>query len=137
MLIRARYLSIFALPQKTHHYDDIPLFQVGAITLNIVTDVAPDQMIPHAETICTLFLAAINASDATGNVMTPVVYNTLCALANLAPYIQSEAAIKNAYQNLIPYIVKTLQVYAVNDGEKVKSTLSRHSPTILYILSFF
>lgn len=92
---------------------------MGSFTLNIITDVAPDQMLPHAETICNMFMAAITASDANGNVMTPVVYNILCSLANLAPYIQEQGTAKNTYGNLIPYMVKTLQVYAINDSDKV------------------
>lgn len=94
---------------------------MGSFTLNIITDTAPDQLVPHAETICNMFLAAINASDANGNVMTPVVYNILCALSNLAPFIQEQGNAKTTYQNLIPYVVKTLQVYAINDSEKVRN----------------
>lgn len=45
--------------------------------------------------------------------------NILCALANLAPFIQEQGNAKNTYQNLIPYVVKTLQVYAINDSDKV------------------
>lgn len=104
---------------ETHLSISLVFLQVASLTLNIITDVAPDQLVPHAETICNMFMAAINASDANGTVTTPVIFNILCALANLAPFIQEQSNAKSTYQNLIPYVIKTLQVYAINDAEKV------------------
>lgn len=93
--------------------------QLASGTLCTITDMAPDELVNHAEAICNMFMAAIAAADTNGNVGTPVVYNILCSLANLAPYIQNKSNAMTMYQNIIPYVIKTLQVYAVNDGDKV------------------
>lgn len=92
---------------------------MGSFALNIITDTAPDQMVPHTESICKMFQGAIVASNASGNVMNPLIYNLLCCLANLAPFLQEDGNAKNAYQSLIPFFINTLQVFAINDSDKV------------------
>uniref|UniRef100_A0A1L8DXJ5 Putative karyopherin importin beta 3 n=1 Tax=Nyssomyia neivai TaxID=330878 RepID=A0A1L8DXJ5_9DIPT len=88
--------------------NDANLSEIGANTLNILTDVAPDQFLPHLEAISRMFSAALAASESSGTMGNPVVYNILVALGNLVNCTEDSAQYKHVYQQLLPDITKAL-----------------------------
>ena len=91
---------------------DPHISELGSSTFSILTDVAPDQFIPHLETICSLFTQALVVTESSGNMANPVLYNILLAMAHLVPYIIGHNGAEHIYQTSVPYIVKALISFA-------------------------
>lgn len=66
---------------------DPRLSELGSSVFATLTDVAPDQFVPHIESICEMFSATMVATEASGNMVTPVVYNILLGMTYLVPFI--------------------------------------------------
>ena len=105
--VRFQVLSI-----KTNNLIVTLIFQLGSSTFSILTDVAPDQFVPHLETICGLFTQALVVTESSGNMATPVLYNILLAMAHLVPYIIGHNGAEHIYSTSVPYIVKALMSFA-------------------------
>lgn len=91
--------------------NDANLSEIGANTLNVLTDVAPDQFVPHLEAISGMFSAALAANESSGTLASPVIFNILVALGNLVSCSLENGQSKNVYQNLVPNITKALHAF--------------------------
>lgn len=93
--------------------------ELGSSIFATLTDVAPEQFVPHMESICEMFTAALVATEASGNMATPVIYNILLGMTYLVPFILGHNNAEHTYQKSIPLVIKSLQAFAVQDSEKV------------------
>lgn len=92
--------------------------ELGSSVFAVLTDIAPDQFLPHMESICEMFSAALVATDASGNMVTPVIFNIMEGMGHLVPFILGHNGAELCYQKSIPYVVKALQGFAVQQPEK-------------------
>lgn len=97
---------------------DSRLSELGSSVFSTLADIAPDQFIPHLESVTQMFTAAMVSNEASGSVVNPVIYNILVGMGHLVPFIIGHNSAEHAYQATIPYIVKALQGFAVHDPEK-------------------
>ncbi|XP_038117779.1 importin-4 [Culex quinquefasciatus] len=97
---------------------DPKLAEIGAATFATLTDTSPDQFIPHFENVCQLFSSALIATEASGNMCTPVVYYILQGMSHLVPFITGHPAAESTYQQSIPYVAKALVGFAQLDSFK-------------------
>uniref|UniRef100_A0A1B0EXU4 Importin N-terminal domain-containing protein n=1 Tax=Lutzomyia longipalpis TaxID=7200 RepID=A0A1B0EXU4_LUTLO len=107
--------------------NDANLSQIGANTLDILTEVAPDQFLPHLQAISEMFSAALAASERAGTMGNPVVYHILVALGNLVNCSEDNSQYKHIYQNLLPDITKALHALQGDPDKDIASVL----PTIV------
>uniref|UniRef100_A0AAG5D5I9 Importin N-terminal domain-containing protein n=1 Tax=Anopheles atroparvus TaxID=41427 RepID=A0AAG5D5I9_ANOAO len=94
---------------------DPKLSELGSSVFATLTDVAPDQFMPHIEMVCQLFSSALLATEATGNMATPVIYNILLGMSHLVPFIPGRQEVEQTYQDSIPYVLKALAAFAEQD----------------------
>lgn len=87
--------------------------ELGSSIFATLTDVAPDQFVPHMESVCEMFTAALVATEASGNMSSPVIFNILSGMTYLVPFILGHNAAEQTYQKSIPLIIKSLQAFAV------------------------
>ncbi|XP_061389190.1 importin-4-like [Musca vetustissima] len=87
--------------------------ELGSSIFATLTDVAPDQFVPHMESVCEMFTAALMATEASGNMSSPVIFNILTGMTYLVPFILGHNAAEQTYQKSIPLIIKSLQAFAV------------------------
>lgn len=87
--------------------------ELGSSIFATLTDVAPDQFVPHMESVCEMFTAALMATEASGNMSSPVIFNILSGMTYLVPFILGHNAAEQTYQKSIPLIIKSLQAFAV------------------------
>jgi len=73
--------------------NDPKLSELGSSTFSILTDIAPDEFIEHINSVCNMFTAALLATEANGNMATPVVYNILMGMAHLVPFVVGRNAV--------------------------------------------
>lgn len=92
--------------------------EMGSSIFSILTDIAPDQFLPHMEEICKMFSAALVATDASGNMVTPVIFNIMEGMGHLVPFILGHNGAEITYQKAIPYVVKALQGFAVQQPDQ-------------------
>jgi importin-4 len=92
--------------------------ELGSSTFAILTDIAPDQFVPHMEAICQMFTAALVATEASGNMTTPAIFNILLGMSHLVPFVLGNTAVEHTYQASVPYVVKALAGFAVQDSYK-------------------
>lgn len=92
--------------------------ELGSSIFAVLTDAAPDQFILHIDAICDMFSAALVATEASGNMVTPVIYNILQGMSNLVPFILGNTGAEQMYQKSIPYVIKALQGFAVQEPDK-------------------
>lgn len=94
--------------------------ELGSSIFATLADVSPDQFIPHMESICEMFTAALVATEASGNMATPVIFNIIAGMSFLVPFILGHNTAEHTYQKSIPLIIKSLQAFAVqSDTEQV------------------
>ncbi|XP_055703299.1 importin-4-like [Phlebotomus papatasi] len=101
--------------------NDANLSEIGANTLNVLTDVAPDQFVPHLEAISGMFSAALAANESSGTLASPVIFNILVALGNLVSCSLENGQSKNVYQNLVPNITKALHAFQSDPDQFVRA----------------
>ncbi|TMW53578.1 hypothetical protein DOY81_001342 [Sarcophaga bullata] len=87
--------------------------ELGSSIFATLTDVAPDQFVPHMESVCEMFTAALMATEASGNMSSPVIFNILSGMTYLVPFILGHNSAEQTYQKSIPLIIKSLQAFAV------------------------
>lgn len=111
--------------------------ELGSSIFATLTDIAPDQFLPHMESICEMFTAAMIATEASGNMATPVIYNIMLGMAYLVPFVLGHNSGEHTYQRLMPHIVKALQGFAVQDPQKfvkafdILENLADYAPKLL------
>lgn len=86
--------------------------ELGSAIFSTLADVAPDQFVPHMESVCEMFTAALLATEASGNMATPVIFNILSGMTYLVPFILGHNAAEQTYQKSIPLIIKSLRAFA-------------------------
>ncbi|KAI9587679.1 importin-4-like [Glossina fuscipes] len=87
--------------------------ELGSSVFAALADVAPDQFVPYMESVCEMFMAALTATEANGNMASPVILNILSGMTFLIPFILGHNAAEQTYQKAIPLIVKSLRAFAV------------------------
>lgn len=111
--------------------------EVGTAIFATLTSTAPDQFVPHIASVCQMFSAALVATEASGNMATPVILNILQGMSNLVPFILGHNNAEETYQKAIPYIVKALSAFAVQDADNfikgfdVLENLADYTPKLL------
>lgn len=117
--------------------EDVTQRETGTSIFATLTDTAPDQFIPHFDTICEMFSSALVAAEQVENMSTPVISNILLGMTNLIPFVLGHNNAEATYQKAIPYIVKALATFAVNDPDQfaksfdVLEGLADNTPTLL------
>lgn len=86
--------------------------ELGSSIFATLADAAPDQFIPHMESVCEMFTAALMVTEASGNMATPVIFNILTGMTSLVPFILGHNTAEQTYTKSIPLVVKTLQAFA-------------------------
>ncbi|CRL01971.1 CLUMA_CG015064, isoform A [Clunio marinus] len=111
---------------------------LGAETFATLTEAAPDQFIPHLETIGMFCSQAMIVSEQTNNLGNPVVFNLLMAMSHLVPFIIGHNVAEHVFTSSVPYVVKALHAFsAQNDEEKfidafdILENLADHAPKLL------
>uniref|UniRef100_A0A1A9W4X5 Importin N-terminal domain-containing protein n=1 Tax=Glossina brevipalpis TaxID=37001 RepID=A0A1A9W4X5_9MUSC len=92
--------------------------ELGSSVFAALADVAPDQFVPYMESVCEMFMAALLAADASGNMASPVILNVLSGMTYLVPYILGHNTAEQTYQKAVPLIIKSLRAFAVLDNFK-------------------
>lgn len=111
--------------------------EIGTSIFVTLTATAPDQFIPHIDTICEMFTSALLAAEQNENLATPVISNVLLAMCNLVPFILGHNNAEATYQKAIPHIVKALATFAVHDADQfmksfdVLENLCDYTPSLL------
>lgn len=84
-----------------------------------------------------MFSAALISMEQSGNLATPVILNILCGMCNLVPFILGNNNAEATYQKAIPYILKALQGFAVQDPDNfikafdILESMADYTPKLL------
>lgn len=111
--------------------------QAGSAVFATLTATAPDQFIAHIQAICEMFSAALVATESSGNMATPVVLNLIKGMGNLVPFILGHNNAETTYQQAVPYIVKALDGFAVQNPDgfieafDILENLADYAPKLL------
>lgn len=80
--------------------------ELGSSVFATLTDTAPDQFIPHIDSICEMFTAVLLVSE---HANPNVVFNIITGMSHLVPFILGHNGAEHTYQKAIPMIVKMLE----------------------------
>ncbi|KAG5680978.1 hypothetical protein PVAND_010452 [Polypedilum vanderplanki] len=98
---------------------DARFSQLGSETLSILTETAPDQFVPHLQTIGAFASSALIAAEQANDMGNVVIFNIIMAMSHLVPFILGNNSAEHIYTSAVPYVVKTLSALAIcNDDEK-------------------
>lgn len=118
--------------------NDMALCLLGSETFAILTEAAPDQFIPHLQTIGLFCSEAMLASERANNMGNPVIFNLIMAMSHLVPFILGHNVAEHVYSTAVPYVVKSLQAFAAqNDADKFidafdfLENLADHAPKLI------
>lgn len=111
---------------------------LGSETFATLTETAPDQFVPHLETIGLFCSQAMVVSEQANNMGNIVIFNLIMAMSHLVPCILGNNAAEQTYNAAVPYVVKSLQAFAIqNDADKfieafdILENLSDHTPKLI------
>lgn len=111
--------------------------ELGASVFATLAATAPDQFVPHMGAVCQMFSAALVATESTGNMATPVILHILQGMSSLVPFILGHNHAEETYQKAIPYIIKALSSFAVQDTDHfikafdILENLADYTPKLL------
>ncbi|XP_043248077.1 importin-4-like [Colletes gigas] len=91
--------------------------KLGTYTLSIMTEMAPDTYLPHAESLMGLLNQTLSSLDDLGD---PVAYYVLRTLQNLVPLVQGYQMMVNAYHQMMPLVMTTIQFRIANNEDGVQ-----------------
>lgn len=91
--------------------------QLGSETFASLCESAPDQFVPHLQTIGMFSSQAMVNAEQTNNFHSPVMYNLIMAMSHLVPHILGNNAAEHIYSSSVPYVVKVLVAHQ-NDADK-------------------
>lgn len=91
---------------------------MGSSVFATLAATAPDQFVPHLESVCSMFSTALAATKQSGNLATPVILHFLQAMSQLVPFILGYNSAETTVQQAIPYIVEALQGFATQDPKQ-------------------
>ncbi|XP_053972274.1 importin-4-like [Hylaeus volcanicus] len=89
--------------------------ELGTYTLSVMTEMAPDAYQAHAESITVLLGQTLNSLQDLGN---PVAYYVLRIMLNLIPLIQGNQMMVNAYHQMMPQVMATIQSLTATNEDK-------------------
>lgn len=117
---------------------DPALSELGSETFATLTETAPDQFVPHLETIGMFCSQALLVTEQANNMANPVIFNLLMAMSHLVPFVIGHNTAEHVYSTSIPYIVKALQSFAIqNDADKfidafdILENIADHAPKLI------
>lgn len=115
---------------------DARINEIGSEAFAIFTETAPDQFVPHIESIGMFVSQAMMSAEQTNNMANPVIFNLIMAMSHLVPFIVGNNAGEHIYSAAVPSVVKLLSAH-VNDDEKfidsfdILENLADHAPKLL------
>lgn len=111
---------------------------LGSETFATLTESAPDQFVPHLESIGLFCSQAMVVSEQANNMGNPVIFNLIMAMSHLVPFILGHNAAEHVFSSSVPYVVKSLETFAIqNDADKfieafdILESLADHAPKLL------
>ncbi|XP_037939501.1 importin-4-like [Teleopsis dalmanni] len=105
--------EILGIIYKYSNSNDAKEKELGTAIFAVLSDVAPNQFIPHLNSICNLFTSAMVATEAGNmNVTSQVVLNIIVGMNYLIPFIVGHNAAEGTIQKYIPSIIKTIRYFA-------------------------
>ena len=118
--------------------NDAAVCIIGSETFATLTETAPDQFIPHLETIGMFCSQAMVVSEQANNMGNPVIFNLIMAMSHLVPFIIGHNTAEHIFGSSIPYVVKALDAFATqNDADKfidafdILENLADNAPKLL------
>lgn len=116
---------------------DVAQREIGTSIFATLTATAPDQFIPHIDSIGQMMTSALQTVEQSENMTTPVISNILMSMCNLVPFILGHNNAEALYQKAIPNIIKALATFAVHDANQfmtsfdVLENLCDYTPSLL------
>lgn len=111
---------------------------LGSETFSTLTEAAPDQFIPHLESIGVYCSQVMMLSEQNNDMGNPVVFNLIMAMSHLVPFILGHNVAEHVFSSAIPYVVKSLQAFALkSDADKfidafdILENLADHTPKLI------
>ncbi|XP_076170729.1 importin-4 [Ptiloglossa arizonensis] len=89
--------------------------ELGTYTLSVMTEIAPDAYLTHAESLTVLLSQTLNSLQNLGN---PVAFYVLRIMLNLVPLIGNNQTLINAYHQMMPQVIGTIQAFTTTNEDK-------------------
>ncbi|XP_076749367.1 importin-4 [Xylocopa sonorina] len=89
--------------------------ELGTYTLSIMTEIAPDAYHTHAASLAVLLGQTLNSLHDLGN---PVAYYVIRIMQNLVPLVEDNQMMVNAYHQMMPQIMTTIQTLTTTNEDK-------------------
>nr|XP_033340225.1 importin-4-like [Megalopta genalis] len=107
--------EVLQFTQQLITSDNLADKELGTYTLSIMTEVAPEAYQTHAGSIAALLGQTLNSLQDLGN---PVAYYVLRIMQNLVPLVENNRIMVNAYQQMMPQVMATIQALTSTHEDK-------------------
>ncbi|KAJ9579600.1 hypothetical protein L9F63_004785, partial [Diploptera punctata] len=105
-----KYVQIILLVQCT-----FDLKFLGMYTLSVITEVSPDQFLPHSSSMAFLFSNMLNSLQ---DCSSPLAYYTVITMIHFVPLAEGDQGLVNVYHQLMPRVMQIVRALCVTDEEK-------------------
>ncbi|XP_069698314.1 importin-4-like [Periplaneta americana] len=101
--------------QQLTSSDNISDKELGMYTLNVITEISPDQFLPHAPSMAFLFSSMLNSVQ---DLSSPLAYYTILTMIHFVPLAEGDQGLANVYHQLMPRVMQAVRALSVTDEER-------------------
>lgn len=101
--------------QQLTNSDNLADKELGMYTLSVITEVSPDQFLPHASSIAFLFSNMLNSVQDLGS---SLAYYTVITMIHFVPLAEGDQGLVNVYHQLMPRVMQIVRALCVTDEDK-------------------
>ncbi|XP_057341318.1 importin-4-like [Microplitis mediator] len=112
--------ELFQFIQQLVSSDNIVEKGLGVFTLSQMTEVAPEIYTAHLSSLASLLVETYRSLSELGN---PVAFYIIKIMRDLAPLVEGNQAMVNAYNQMIPLAMGTIQSFSSVDPDKAQEAM--------------
>lgn len=106
--------------QQLTSSDNLSEKELGMYTLNVITEISPDQFVPHVSSLAALFSNMLNSVQ---DLSSPLAYYTVLTMIHFVPLVERHQSLVTTYHHLMPRLMQTVRALVVTDEERAAEAM--------------
>nr|CAD7462078.1 unnamed protein product [Timema tahoe] len=106
--------------------------ELGMYTLSMITEISPDQFLPHASSLVYMLANTLNQLQ---NLSSPLSYYTLLTMIHIVPLVEGDQALANLFTQLMPRVMDAVRALVQTDEDKAVEVMELFDDLVESVIS--
>ncbi|CAG2058168.1 unnamed protein product [Timema podura] len=106
--------------------------ELGMYTLSMITEISPDQFLPHASSLVYMLANTLNQLQ---NLSSPLSYYTLLTMIHIVPLVEGDQALANLFTQLMPRVMDAVRALVQMDEDKAVEVMELFDDLVESVIS--